>query len=183
MFNLNNRTTRDFIGNVILPVAIIIFIVSVLFLAITPKNAKEEPQNLVSGYGHIYKGQFLNPEYSPELVNLSPRASWLQETIPVDKSIIEPIQMLIEDAEYDGICLTVISGYRTPERQQELYDAIEDKTFVALPNESEHQTGLAVDFTACPVDKEGKRDDSIEREDLINDFETLPEYAWLVEYA
>ena len=39
----------------------------------------------------------------------------------------------------------VTSGFRTKEKQTELYEAAADKSYVSLPGHSEHQTGLAVD--------------------------------------
>jgi D-alanyl-D-alanine carboxypeptidase len=41
----------------------------------------------------------------------------------------------------------VTEGYRTQERQQSLYDTATDKSLVALPGHSEHQTGLAADIS------------------------------------
>ena len=39
----------------------------------------------------------------------------------------------------------VTSGFRTKEKQTELYQDATDKSYVSLPNHSEHQTGLAID--------------------------------------
>jgi LAS superfamily LD-carboxypeptidase LdcB len=50
------------------------------------------------------------------------------------------------------------------------------------PGYSEHQTGLAVDFQACPM-ADGVRDDSVDRLELSNPFSTLPEYKWLIDHA
>ena len=139
----------------------------------------QPPTNYVTGYQHIYKGQVLNPLYYPEnVLKLSMRASYLHE----DEYLAYPAKLavedLINDAEKSGWCLTVASGYRSAERQQKVYDNAQDKSLVALPNESEHQTGLAVDFEACPM-KDGVRNDSAERKELTKDFNTLPEYNWL----
>ncbi len=84
-------------------------------------------------------------------------------TIFVDKSVSEPLQAMVEAAKQEGINLYVASGYHTKDRQTTLYEAkvkeyIESGTSedeakekakqeVGAPDESEHQTGLAVDIT------------------------------------
>ena len=119
--------------------------------------------------------------YEPkQLVKLSVRANYLDTTHSVDIRIKDTIEKLILDAERDGMCLTIIGGYRSFEYQQEIYDMMPDKA--ALPGYSEHQTGLAVDFEACPMTN-GKRDDTAERLELRNDLDTLPEYQWLKDHA
>ncbi len=136
---------------------------------------------IVNGNNHIYKGQCLPEGYRPDLVKLSERASWLttvQYMTPIAKDAIE---RMITDAEKDGMCLVVASGYRSQEEQGKLY--LEDTTgMTAKSGESEHQTGLAADIVACPM-RNGKRDDSVERLELKKPLKELPEYQWLLENA
>jgi len=121
--------------------------------------------------------------YEPyNLSLLSPRASWLNTEQYLDIRAKKVVEKLINDAEKDGMCLVVSSGYRTAEEQQEIYDLAESKSMVAKPNESEHQTGLAVDFVACPMTN-GRRDDTAERLELEKPFEELPEFEWLQDNA
>ena len=70
-----------------------------------------------------------------------------------------------EDENVNGFILT--SGYRSREKQQELYDARQDDT-VQAPGCSEHETGLAFDVTA--------------RSDTTG-FETTQQFAWLSEHC
>jgi len=137
----------------------------------------------VDGNNHIYYNQALAFDcYPNKLSELSPRASYLntkQYLTPTAKIVIEG---MIDDAEKNGMCLVVMSSYRSNEQQQKIYNESQDKTLVALPGRSEHQTGMAVDFGACPT-KRGIRDDSGNRLELKNDFETLPEYQWLLNNA
>ena len=81
-----------------------------------------------------------------------------------DSRAIDALEDMIEDAAEDGVTLTVISSYRTVQRQQELFDdkvrrvLLEDPslsreeaeekaaTEVTRPGTGEHHTGLAVDF-------------------------------------
>lgn len=84
----------------------------------------------------------------------------------VDERIYEPLMEMLSDAEELGPI--VVSGYRTPEKQQSLYDdkinkykkqgyseseAIElAQQWVAEPGTSEHQLGLAVDINGATYD-------------------------------
>jgi LAS superfamily LD-carboxypeptidase LdcB len=159
-----------------------LFILFVLLFILILSFYKISNTNIVNGKKHIYKGQFLSKQYiaNLHLYQLSKRASWLTSEQFLDSIAKIAVENLIEDAENDGICLTVISSYRFEKRQQELFDsASKDKKYqIALPGQSEHQTGLAIDFAACPM-LNGKRNDFILRNDLKKAFNLLPEYKWL----
>ncbi len=116
-----------------------------------------------------------------ELVELSERASYLNTTQQLEKEAAESVEQLIRDAEEEGMCLIVVSGYRTYEEQEKIYEEHGPKR-AEEPGESEHEMGLAVDFGGCPM-TDGKRDDEAERLELKKDFEELPEYDWLIENA
>lgn len=162
------------ISGIILGLTMGVFLLNIL--------THKETIEYVSGYEHIYKGQVLSKDYIFEIESLSSRASYLNTTQYFDSNAKNNLEQMILDAEKDGMCLVVMSGYRSSERQEIIYDEAENKSLVALPNQSEHQTGLAVDFGACPM-KDGIRDDSVERLELRNDFIDLPEYCWLVRNA
>lgn len=121
--------------------------------------------------------------YVVELVELSARANFLNTTNLLDKPAAEALERLIRDAETGGVCLVVTDGYRTHEEQQSIIDAAKEKgreQYVAAVGESEHHTGRAVDLGGCSM-TDGVRDDNAERLELRNNFDTLPEYQWLVE--
>lgn len=75
----------------------------------------------------------------------------LQDGMLLEKTCLRQLAALLEAVQaMDEII--VVSGYRTKEEQQEIYETslIENGAdytacYVALPNQSEHQTGLAVD--------------------------------------
>ena len=69
-----------------------------------------------------------------------------------------------EDEDMNGFILT--SGYRSREKQAELYAGRQDNT-AQPPGCSEHETGLAFDVTA--------RSDG--------DFESTPQFKWLYEHC
>ncbi|AEE97781.1 M15 family metallopeptidase [Mahella australiensis] len=67
--------------------------------------------------------------------------------IKMNAAALEHLQKMFSDAENDGINnLVVTSGYRTHEKQSELYKNADDKSYVQKPESSEHETGLAVDI-------------------------------------
>jgi len=114
-----------------------------------------------------------------EIVLVSPRASYLNSTQKIMATVSPSLEQMIMDAEKDGFCLVVVSGYRTYEEQQKLYHSATDKSLVAIPGTSEHELGIAVDLGACPM-SDGIRDDNAQRLELRKPFGELPEYAWLV---
>ncbi|MCX7773219.1 MAG: M15 family metallopeptidase, partial [Clostridia bacterium] len=80
----------------------------------------------------------------------------------VDERILEVCKQMFKDAKADGISLVLVDGYRSYNRQKQIYqrkvesfvkkgysraDAeIKAATITARPNTSEHQTGLALDI-------------------------------------
>ena len=143
---------------------------------------------VVSGKKHIYKGECLPKDYQAKmLTRLSPRACYLDTVKYLDVRAKLATEKLIKEAEEDGMCLVVSSGYRSKEDQKRAIKEITAKSSgmldnFAAPGSSEHHTGLAVDFAACPM-KNGERDDSVERPELKKSFSNLSEYDWLQENA
>ncbi|MGN1401091.1 MAG: D-alanyl-D-alanine carboxypeptidase family protein [Bacillus sp. (in: firmicutes)] len=82
-------------------------------------------------------------------------------------------------AQQDGVELIAVSGYRSYERQQTIFD-YEVSNFgqeraeeaVAIPGQSEHQTGLSMDISS--------RSNNCE---LNQEFENTAEGQWLAEHA
>ena len=64
----------------------------------------------------------------------------------LEKETLEAYKMLEKDAKNKGYELTIFSAYRSYEYQSDLYKYSTDKSFVAKPGASEHQTGLAIDI-------------------------------------
>ena len=117
-----------------------------------------------------------------KIVELSARASYLTATKELAAVAKPHIEKMIEDAEREGNCLIVLSGYRSKAQQQKVWDEAIDKSKVAYPGTSEHETGLAVDLGGCPM-IDGVRNDGGVRLELRNEFDTLPEYQWLLKNA
>lgn len=77
------------------------------------------------------------------------------------------IEKMFDEAKIQGVNLYGVSGYRSADRQKQIFDnrvqavgEIRAKEYVALPGESEHQTGLAMDIGSLEGNfgqsKEGK---------------------------
>jgi len=133
----------------------------------------------LSWYGIV---DYVDYKEGSEIITLFERASYLNSTKKLKAKAVFPLEQMILDAEKDGICLVVVSGFRTLEQQQLLYNDKSKKGLVAKPGTSEHEQGIAVDLGGCPM-IDGVRNDNGQRLELRNDFSTLPEYKWLVENA
>lgn len=113
----------------------------------------------------------LDANYVPDdLVNLyNQRHSFrlASSEIYLARECYEPMEQMFhaaEEADMNGYIVT--SGYRSYERQAEVY-AESEPGKAQEPGASEHQTGLAFDVTV----------------ETANGFESTPQYAWLQEHA
>lgn len=102
--------------------------------------------------------------------------------IQVDKRIVPELEKMIEDAGKEGLTLSLSSGYRSAERQGELFqNAVEENLSLGMNREmaeevaaesvaragySEHNTGLAIDLNG-----------------VLENFDETAEYRWLQRHA
>lgn len=114
----------------------------------------------------------LEEGFDPPLSTIN-QAYTAYSNMQFDSRAIGALEDMIAAAAEDGVTLTVISSYRTLERQQELFDdkvrrvmlenpslsreEAEDlaATEVTRPGTGEHHTGLAVDFNLSEEEFEG----------------------------
>ncbi|MDX8045688.1 M15 family metallopeptidase [Gracilibacillus sp. S3-1-1] len=96
----------------------------------------------------------------------------------VREVVVNPLEDLFEDAELAGLDLVAVSGYRSYDRQKEIYDRNvaqrgkeETDKFSAQPGASEHQTGLAMDVS------------SAQQVALEQSFSETNEGQWLADHA
>lgn len=68
------------------------------------------------------------------------------ETMQADKTALEALAKLFNDAKNKEIELVIYSAYRSYYKQNELYEKATNKSYVAIAGQSEHQTGLAFDI-------------------------------------
>lgn len=110
----------------------------------------------------VNKEQSLPATYKPDDL-VVPRVPFSFSETGVDKRYMraeaaKALEALFAAARKDGIQLVAVSGYRSYERQkmifaEEVKEKGEEKAIhaVALPGQSEHQTGLAMDITSPAV--------------------------------
>lgn len=91
------------------------------------------------------------------------------------------LMKMIYTARDEGVWLVPVSGFRTVEHQQELFEAQIQRRgsakaaakFSAPPGYSEHHTGFAVDLT----------DGNFPKKDISVDFENTKAFRWLTRHA
>lgn len=103
----------------------------------SPKIEVKEGITYVNGIIIVNKDYSLPKNYDPK----------------VNKIALEALKNMQADAEALGLDLSLISGYRSYDKQEKLHDEYVKKdgkevanTYSALPGHSEHQTGLAFDI-------------------------------------
>ena len=91
----------------------------------------------------------------------------------------EALETMFRDAEAAGLHPIGVSGYRSYERQKNIYTSnvavkgeMHTSLYSAKPGQSEHQTGLAMDISSPSVQSA-----------LTTDVENTPEGRWLRENA
>lgn len=114
----------------------------------------------------------LNSEFVPEELTTIP-VKYAFDNKKIDKSIVDKITKLIDDAREDDISLIVSEGYRSYNTQKDIYNSYVDfngrheaDKKVARPGHSEYQTGLTFDIE--PYNK------------IYDDPKSSNEYKWLV---
>ncbi len=108
--------------------------------------------------------------------------------ISLQNAAIEPLNNLLDDfyAESGHNDILIIDGFRTFEKQQELYDAdleltgLDTSTLVALPGHSEHESGYALDFTLFFSDGSSGEYDGTGDYEWIDDH--CAEYGYILRY-
>ncbi|MBG9795404.1 peptidase M15 [Paenibacillus dendritiformis] len=130
----------------------------------------------------VNKERYLPDGYEPpDLVEPNVKFSFDEphEKRHMRKEAAEALEALFAGAEQDGITLNAVSGYRSYQRQQSLFNhyvETQGKEYAsrvsAVPGTSEHQTGLAIDVSSPSVGNV--------LEEVFGDSE---EGKWLAEHA
>ncbi len=127
----------------------------------------------------VNKKNKLPEGYKPELVEVSGGK--------FDKRIADAMKNMLAAAKKDGVALSIVSSYHTPERQVEKYNArvnelvatgmskseaeAEAAKYIAPPGTSEHCTGLAADIVSP--------DWYSKHSSLTEDFDQTEQFQWL----
>lgn len=143
--NRKRRKKAKLLVSILCGVLLITIVISKLY------NREEQYLILVN------KQNKLNHEYIPN--DLTVPYVRFNTSSDMDKNMrieaANALETMFNDAERDGIILYGVSGYRSYEYQQSVYDNSvatqgQDYTnkYVAVPGTSEHQTGLSIDVAS-----------------------------------
>ena len=109
----------------------------------------EQLAEISSGYLLLINSDYRIPgDISSELTKVLDYVKTLNNELTMNKDALVMLQAMFDSAANAGYNeFRVTEGYRAHERQTLLYDSSPDKSLVALPGHSEHQTGFAADIS------------------------------------
>lgn len=140
-------------------------------------------QNPLNVLALVNKQYSLPDVYHPEDLT-RPNVPFSFGDIDIEKSYMrkeaaDHLELMFEAAEKEGIEIFAVSGYRSYDRQTDVFQAKANEVgqaaaavVVAVPGYSEHQTGLAMDISSRSV-----------RLELIEKFGETNEGKWLADNA
>ncbi|MDM8533369.1 D-alanyl-D-alanine carboxypeptidase family protein [Clostridiaceae bacterium HSG29] len=137
------------------------------------RNLKKSP-NLENDMVLINKNYFLESKYIPDDLRevQVPKFKYME----LKSHVALKVEEMFKDARNDGYELYFNSGYRSYEYQEKIFNrrvkshGLEDtQKVIAIPGQSEHQTGLAFDVTCKSMDY-----------GLGKEFENTDEFKWLI---
>jgi zinc D-Ala-D-Ala carboxypeptidase len=130
-----------------------------LFNEVVQVNGKNVIQNATNTMALVNKGFALPDGYAPtDLVR--PKVAFSFGDQDIEKSYLREeaataLELMFSDAVKNGLHLFAVSGYRSYNRQKVVFDAEVNKVgyekavqAVAVPGNSEHQTGLSMDISS-----------------------------------
>ncbi|PLR78379.1 peptidase M15 [Bacillus sp. V3-13] len=153
------------------------------FNSVIEVNGRAIIQNPVNIMALVNKDFALPDGYLPEGM-VRPNVPFSYGAQDIEKSYLRQeaataLENLFAEANRNGLKLYAVSGFRSYERQKELFDAEVSrvgeenaKQAVAVPGNSEHQTGLAMDISSQGAGL-----------GLTEQFGETPEGKWLAENA
>lgn len=138
----------------------------------------------------VNKEHRISPDYA-RTIELVSEPGYDNEIFWVEKRTLESFRELRETVKKMDMDITLSSGYRSVERQEEIRKEFLEEygeeyvhKFVAQPGTSEHHTGLAVDFVARIGGKWLIENSDIrEREaELFPIYAVLPKFGFILRY-
>lgn len=130
----------------------------------------------------VNKDYGLPSDYVPndlEIPDIAFSFSGYHEKKLMREEAAKALEAMFQDAEEAGLSLLGVSGYRSFERQQAIYDRNVERDgrrladlYSARPGFSEHQTGLAMDISTPSIHNR-----------LDETFAATPEGKWLADHA
>lgn len=105
---------------------------------------------------HPISKEEIHLQIEPHLVAIKMSAEGIlaaNEHVRVHKLCHPALEALFSDSDAARTGLYIHSGFRSYEEQAYTYSKSTDKSLVLKPGESQHHTGLAVDFTSSEIGK------------------------------
>jgi len=143
--------------------------------ALLDVRSKKLAPNFGTNMVLVNKKYYIPSESKPEKVVVADVKSF--KNINISNDIKEPLETMFSDAKKAGFELYLLSGYRSYDYQEMLFSRKvklvgfdKAETVVAVPGESEHQTGLAVDISCRSI-----------QFGLNSKLDQTDEFAWLVD--
>jgi len=125
----------------------------------------------------INKNYHLSSSYKPENIRVVTSPSTKDVYLP--DRIASQVERMIKAASRDGVSIVLVSGYRSYDYQERIFSNRvashgfeEAQTIIAIPGQSEHQTGLALDVSTQSIGYV-----------LDSHFDQTPEYDWLMAHC
>lgn len=148
----------------------------------TKRNLEKEIFDTSSNAVLVNKTHSLGANYVPAgliAVDVPTTPPENPEVKELKKEAADKLKDLFKDAEKNGFKLYALSGYRSYDRQVNIFNNNAKKNgeeaankYSARPGQSEHQTGLVMDITSASVDYI-----------LTGDFGEVPDGIWVAENA
>lgn len=127
----------------------------------------------------VNKENALESDYEPDDLVIPNVKNGRSYKLYVRECIVNDLETMFNDAKKEGMDLYLVSGYRSSEFQEKIYQNSlihngkeHTEKYIAKPNHSEHQTGLAVDISLKSINYK-----------LIEEFKNTKEGEWLKENA
>jgi zinc D-Ala-D-Ala carboxypeptidase len=130
-----------------------------LFNEVVQVDGRNVIQNATNTMALVNKGFALPNGYIPQDL-VRPKVAFSFGDQDIEKSYLrkeagEALELMFSDAVKNGVHLFAVSGYRSYERQKAVFDAEVNRVgyekavqAVAVPGNSEHQTGLSMDISS-----------------------------------
>lgn len=140
---------------------------------------KLREEKLARNYGTdlvvLTKDSYIPSEYIPD--NLREVKVPKNKYMELPDYVADKVEEMFEAAQVDSLDMYLASAYRSYEYQEGIFSRRvakngfeEAETVVAIPGQSEHQTGLAIDITSSAMNF-----------GLDQTFENEPEFTWMME--
>lgn len=126
----------------------------------------------------VNKSFFLSKNFCPQLINIDDYPVKVTKyNMKIQKQVLLNYINMINDLELFN--LYIYSGYRSYERQLEIYDNSTNKNYVAEAGKSEHQTGLVLDVSTLTHGLTNNFQYSFEYQLL---YENCEKYGFIIRY-